>query len=102
MNPSAIAIIIIVAFFISISIKLAVPVMVVVLNAFVVYSLGLRTFRDIKKGKQYVYLLCGFLSVFILLWFGNLYKHLWPFSSFLILTCVLAWVFDQVKEKYGK
>ena len=102
MNPSAIAIIIIVAFVISIAIKLAVPVMVVVLNAFVVYSLGLRTFRDIKKGKQYVYLLCGFLSVFILLWFGNLYKHLWPFSSFLILTSVLAWIFDQIKEKYVK
>lgn len=102
MNVQIITIIIILLFTISLATELLVDVMVIILNAFVVYVLGLRTFKEVQRGKQYMFILCGFLSIFLLLIYGNLYKYLWPFSSFLILTCILAFIFEKLRDKYGK
>ena len=94
-----IAAILIFFFLISALVNVAVDLMVFVINIFLIYAFGLRSFKEVKSGKHHVYVVCGLLSLFILLLTGNFVKYFWPFTTFLLMTCLFVWLFDRVKNK---
>ena len=101
MELQIITFVIILFFLISIVFQLAVDLMIIVFNAFLLYAFGLRSFKDVRKKKYELYLICGFLALFVVLFTGGI-KYLWGITSFLVLTCIIVWLFEKVKEKYGK
>ena len=100
MIPQFVTVIIILLFVILVVAKVAVDVISLFINGFIIYVLGLRSFNEVKQGQYHLYTICGLLSLFLLLLFGNFLGFLWSFTTFLILTCLFVWIVQQIKEKY--
>ena len=95
-----VVIVILLLFLIIVVAKIAVDVIALAVNGVIIYALGMRSFKEVKAGEHHLYTVCGLLSLFLLLLFGNLLGFLWSFTSFLILTCLFVYITQQVKEKY--
>jgi len=101
MNIGIIAVIIFAVFIFSVVFQVAVDAISLVVNGFIIYILGLRSFKEVKEGQHHLYLLCGFLSLFVILAGGNIIKFLWPFTTFMILLSIFVIVVQYVKDRYG-
>ena len=98
MYISIVAFIIFLIFSLLMGFVFLVPMIVVFVNALILYCLTLRISTDINKSKQgELYLISGVAAALMLLIFGN-FLPLWRVTSIAILTYIIARIYNRLSN----
>lgn len=101
MWPSIILIIMLFIVFTTVLIALLQEVIIVAVNALIIYLIGLRAIVEIKKGEHQNYLIGCMVSIIFLFAFRNVLP-LWPITTFVFQAFVIAQLIKLFKKTSKK